>query len=82
MLVALGVWGFTVGGATFTKIELGIGAPLAAAVVWGFFVAPGRPRAVLTGAAPVDGGRARAARGRLPRMGADLRACWSPVRSA
>jgi hypothetical protein len=44
MLVALGVWGFTVGGGTFTKIVLGIGAPLTAAVVWGFFVAPKAPK--------------------------------------
>jgi Protein of unknown function (DUF2568) len=40
LLVALGVWGFTVGGGTFTKIVLGVGAPLAAAIVWGRFIAP------------------------------------------
>jgi hypothetical protein len=44
LLAALGVWGFTVGGGTFTKILFGIGAPLAAAIVWGVFVAPKAPR--------------------------------------
>ncbi len=40
MLAALAVWGFTVGGGTVTKIVLGVGAPLAAAIVWGLFIAP------------------------------------------
>jgi hypothetical protein len=35
MLAALGVWGFDAGG-----WALGLGAPLAAAVVWGLFIAP------------------------------------------
>jgi len=39
-LGTLGYWGFAVGGSVFTKILLGIGAPLLAAVVWGLFVAP------------------------------------------
>jgi Protein of unknown function (DUF2568) len=42
-LCALGAyayWGFKTGGATPSKIGLGIGAPLLAAVVWGIFVAP------------------------------------------
>ena len=34
MLVALGVWGFS------ENIVLGIAAPLAAAVVWGLWIAP------------------------------------------
>ena len=34
MLVALGIWGFS------ENIVLGIAAPLAAAVVWGFWIAP------------------------------------------
>ena len=42
--VALGVWGFTVGGGTITKVVLGIGAPLASAIAWGLFVAPKAPR--------------------------------------
>ena len=44
LLVALGVWGFTVGGGTITKVVLGIGAPLASAIAWGLFVAPKAPR--------------------------------------
>jgi Protein of unknown function (DUF2568) len=40
-LVALGYWGFKTGRALVTKIGLGIGAPLLAAVVWALFVGPG-----------------------------------------
>jgi hypothetical protein len=46
LLCALGAfasfayWGFKTGGATFSKIGLGFGAPLLAAVVWGIFAAP------------------------------------------
>jgi hypothetical protein len=36
----LGYWGFKTGNATITKIVLGVGAPLVAAVVWGVFVSP------------------------------------------
>ena len=39
-LGALGYWGFKTGNATITKIVLGVGAPLVAAVVWGIFVSP------------------------------------------
>lgn len=39
-LVALGYWGFKAGGTPITKLALGIGAPLLAAVVWGTFLAP------------------------------------------
>jgi Protein of unknown function (DUF2568) len=39
-LGAFGYWGFETGSATFSKVGLGIGAPLLAAVVWGVFVAP------------------------------------------
>lgn len=39
-LVSLGYWGFVSGGGLFTKIALGIGSPLLAAVVWGLFVSP------------------------------------------
>jgi len=39
-LGAFGYWGFKTGNAMFSKIGLGIGAPLLAAVVWGIFVAP------------------------------------------
>jgi hypothetical protein len=39
-LVALGYWGFKAGGSPITKLALGVGAPLLAAVVWGTFVAP------------------------------------------
>jgi hypothetical protein len=41
-LVALGYWGFHAGSGETTHWVLGIGAPLAAAVVWGLFVAPRR----------------------------------------
>ena len=34
MLVALGIWGFS------EKVVLGVAAPLAAAVIWGLWVAP------------------------------------------
>jgi hypothetical protein len=39
-LVALGYWGFETGGSLPVRLLLGIGAPLAAAVVWGTFVSP------------------------------------------
>jgi hypothetical protein len=45
-LVALGYWGFTTGSAAITKVALGIGVPLVAAVVWGVFVAPRAPVAL------------------------------------
>ena len=40
LLVALGYWGFQVGGNPVANILLGLGAPLLAALVWGTFVAP------------------------------------------
>ncbi|MGK5556675.1 YrdB family protein [Actinomadura kijaniata] len=39
-LVALGWWGFHTGGGAPVHVALGVGAPLAAAVVWGLFAAP------------------------------------------
>jgi hypothetical protein len=42
-LGALGYWGFKTGNAIITKIVLGVGAPLVAAVVWGVFVSPQAP---------------------------------------
>jgi hypothetical protein len=42
MLGALAWWGATRGGSTAAHVALGIGAPLAAAVVWGLFCAPRR----------------------------------------
>jgi len=42
-LGALGYWGFKTGNATITKIALGVGAPLVAAVVWAVFVSPRAP---------------------------------------
>ena len=39
-LGALGYWGFKTGGGVLAKVGLGLGVPLAAAVVWGTFVAP------------------------------------------
>ncbi len=39
VLAALGYWGFQVGSG-WTKVLLGVGAPLLAAVVWGVFLAP------------------------------------------
>ena len=45
VLVALGYWGFQVGGGTLAKVALGVGAPLLTAVVWGLFIAP---KAVVT----------------------------------
>jgi Protein of unknown function (DUF2568) len=42
-LGALGYWGFTSGNATITKVVLGVGAPLVAAVVWGTFLSPRAP---------------------------------------
>ena len=40
MLGALGYWGFTASDAWPVRILLGLGAPLAALIVWGVFVAP------------------------------------------
>jgi hypothetical protein len=42
-LVALGSWGFGQGTSTATKVLLGIGTPLVAAVLWGVFAAPRAP---------------------------------------
>jgi hypothetical protein len=41
-LVALGYWGFTVGGSG-TRWLFGLGAPAAMAVVWGLFISPKAP---------------------------------------
>src|SRR5215469_12033797 len=40
MLAALGWWGATAGSSVVVHVLLGIGAPLAAAVVWGLFASP------------------------------------------
>ena len=40
MLGALGYWGFETGDGAATQALLGVGAPVAAAVVWGLFIAP------------------------------------------
>jgi len=40
MLGALGYWGFKTGDSALATWALGLGAPLAAAVVWGMFIAP------------------------------------------
>lgn len=40
MLAAFAVWGIYTGQSTLGKIGLGIGIPLAAAVIWGLFMAP------------------------------------------
>jgi hypothetical protein len=42
-LGALGYWGFMTGSAMLTKVALGVGAPLVAAVVWGTFLSPRAP---------------------------------------
>lgn len=39
-LVALAYWGFTVPGATATRVLLGVGLPVVGAVLWGLFAAP------------------------------------------
>jgi hypothetical protein len=54
-LVALGSWGFGVGATTPLRLLLGIGTPVAAAVLWGLFAAPRAPvpNAVLGGAVTV-----------------------------
>jgi uncharacterized protein DUF2568 len=40
-LLALAVWGFAAAGSTPGRLLLGIGLPLAVAVIWGAFVGPG-----------------------------------------
>jgi hypothetical protein len=45
-LIALGYWGFTTGSGAITKVALGIGVPLVAALGWGVFVAPRAPVAL------------------------------------
>jgi hypothetical protein len=42
-LAALGYWGFRASDDTFTKLVLGLGAPLAFALTWGALVAPKAP---------------------------------------
>jgi hypothetical protein len=42
-LGALSYWGLKTGSATITKVVLGVGAPLVAAVVWGTFLSPRAP---------------------------------------
>ncbi len=40
LLAALGYWGFSLDGGWWLRLVAGLGAPLLAAVVWGFWVAP------------------------------------------
>jgi len=40
MLAALGYWGFETGDSAVAQWGLGLGVPVAAAVVWGMFIAP------------------------------------------
>ena len=40
MLAALGYWGFETGDSAVAQWALGLGVPVAAAVVWGMFIAP------------------------------------------
>jgi len=40
MLAALGYWGFETGDSAAAQWALGLGVPVAAAVVWGMFIAP------------------------------------------
>ncbi len=47
-LIALGAWGYSVGGGWAAKVGLAVGVPVAAAVIWGTFVSP-------RAAAPVPG---------------------------
>src|SRR3954467_4958398 len=42
-LVALAVWGWSVGGSTVSRVVLAAGAPAVAAVLWGVFAAPRAP---------------------------------------
>ena len=42
-LIALGYWGFVTGGSTATRLLLGFGTPVVAAVLWGVFAAPQAP---------------------------------------
>jgi hypothetical protein len=44
LLVALAVWGFHTDAGAAAKVALGLGAPLAAAVIWGLWVAPASRR--------------------------------------
>ena len=44
LLVALAVWGFHTGAGATARAALGLGAPLAAAVIWGLWVAPASRR--------------------------------------
>jgi hypothetical protein len=46
MLAALGYWGFQTGSSGLVKVVLGIGGPVIAAVIWGFFLAPRSTRRV------------------------------------
>jgi len=40
MLAALGYWGFITGESSVSRISLGLGAPLLAAIIWGTFLSP------------------------------------------
>jgi hypothetical protein len=46
VLVAVGVWGFTVGGGLPGELVLGLGAPVLFAVLWGICAAPKSTRAL------------------------------------
>jgi hypothetical protein len=45
-LGALGYWGFKTGSGTLSKVALGLGAPLVAALLWGTFISPQAPVAL------------------------------------
>ncbi len=40
MLAAFGYWGFHTGESSVSRISLGLGAPLLAAIIWGTFLSP------------------------------------------
>ena len=42
-LAALGAWGFSASASMLPRLLLGLGTPLAAAVLWGLFAAPRAP---------------------------------------
>jgi hypothetical protein len=56
ILLIFGYWGFKTGSQGLSKVFLGVGVPLASAVIWGTFFCPQSRLAIVTTLAAHSGG--------------------------